>query len=170
VVLDADGIGSFAGRPEDLAAAPGELVLTPHPGELGRLLGRSTAEVEADRFAAAQEAAARTRSVVILKGAHSIVAGPEGDAWVCMDAVPALATAGSGDVLAGIVAGLAGRIVVEGGATPGAMAIAGASVVVHARAGAAWSARTGSDSGLLAGEIADAVPGVLGELRRARAS
>lgn len=169
LILDADGITCFAGRPEDLAAAPGDLVLTPHPGELGRLLGRPTAEIEADRFASAQEAAARSRAVVVLKGAHTIVAGPGGDAWVCMERAPALATAGSGDVLAGIIAGLSSGVPEQAGGVPRAMLVAATGVVVHARAGAAWSAaHGGADRGLLAGEIADGVPGVLGELMRWR--
>jgi hydroxyethylthiazole kinase-like uncharacterized protein yjeF len=172
VVMDADAITCFAGRPEDLAAAPGELVLTPHPGELGRLLGRPSAEIEADRFASVQEAAARTRSVVVLKGAHTLIAAPDGTTWVAMDRAPALATAGSGDVLAGLVAGIASGL--DDGAGPEAqrgMRCAAAAVVVHARAGMRWSARHGgADRGLLAGEIADAVPGVLADLAAREAS
>ncbi len=161
VVLDADAITCFGGRPEDLAAAPGELVLTPHPGELGRLLGRPSSEVEADRFAAAQEAAARTRSVVVLKGAHTLIAAPDGTTWVVMDRAPALATAGSGDVLAGIVAGVASGMR-EGDDVQRAMRCAAAAVVIHARAGLLWSTRHGgADRGLLAGEIAELVPEVL---------
>jgi NAD(P)H-hydrate epimerase len=163
VVLDADGITCFAGRPEDLAAAPGELVLTPHPGELGRLLGRPSSEIEGDRFAAAQEAAARARAVVVLKGAHTIVASPGGDTWVALDRAPALATAGSGDVLAGLIAALAGGLAPAGAApAPRSMIAAAAGVVIHARAAARWSEESGgADRGLLAGEIADHVPRVI---------
>lgn len=170
VVLDADGITCFAGRPEDLAAAPGDLVLTPHAGELGRLLGRPSAEIEADRLASAQEAASRSRAVVVLKGAHTIVASPEGEAWIALDRTPALATAGSGDVLAGLVAGLAtGLLPREARPVPRAMFDAAAAVVVHALAGGAWSQRHGgADRGLLAGEIADEVPGVVASLRGVR--
>jgi len=172
LVLDADGITCFAGRPEDLAAAPGELVLTPHPGELGRLLGRPSSEIEADRFASAQEAAARTKAVVVLKGAHTIVAGPDGDAWVCMEHAPALATAGSGDVLAGIVAGLSGSVTEtapgRSGGVSRAMRVAAAAVVVHARAGAAWMRETGADRGMLASEIAERVPAVVAQLMASR--
>lgn len=168
VVLDADGITCFAGRPEDLAAAPGDVVLTPHPGELGRLLGRPSSEIEADRFASAQEAAARTRAVVVLKGAHTIVAAPDGATWVALDRAPALATAGSGDVLAGLVAGLASGIAPpDARAVPRSMFAAAAAIVIHARAGASWSRRHGgADRGLLAGEIADLVPEVIASLRR----
>jgi hydroxyethylthiazole kinase-like uncharacterized protein yjeF len=164
LILDADGITCFAGRPDDLAAAPGQLILTPHPGELGRLLGRPTTEIEADRFASAQEAAARTRSVIVLKGAHTIVASPDGDAWVAIDRSPALATAGSGDVLTGLIAALGRAVHASDSAVPRAMLVAGAGVVLHALAAQAWTHRTGSDRGLLASEIADELPGVLGRL------
>jgi hydroxyethylthiazole kinase-like uncharacterized protein yjeF len=168
VVMDADAITCFGGRPEDLAAAPGDLVLTPHPGELGRLLGRPSAEIEVDRFASAQEAAARTRSVVVLKGAHTLIAAPDGTTWVAMDRAPALATAGSGDVLAGMVAGLAGALDdAAGPETQRAMRCAAAAVVAHARAGVRWSERLGgADRGLLASEIAALVPEVLAHLAR----
>ena len=104
LVLDADGLSAFAGRLEEMAARTAPTVLTPHPGELARLLGRSTPEVQADRLAAAREAARRAGAVVALKGDRSIVAAPDGEAWVNASGNPAMATGGSGDVLTGLLA------------------------------------------------------------------
>ena len=139
-VVDADAITHFVGRPEALAEARGQLVLTPHPGELGRLLGRSAAAIEQDRFGAVREAVARTRATVVLKGARTIIATPDGRLYICMAGNPALATAGSGDVLTGIIAAFACSL------PPDHAACAG--VLVHALAGDLWRARTGCDRGL----------------------
>ncbi|HEY8021098.1 MAG TPA: NAD(P)H-hydrate dehydratase [Thermoanaerobaculia bacterium] len=108
LVLDADGINAFAGRAEELGRSLDgrEAVLTPHPGELGRLLGISTRDVQADRPAAARRAAAATRAVVVLKGHRSLIATPEGDVHVNPTGNAAMATGGTGDVLTGIVAAL----------------------------------------------------------------
>lgn len=155
VVLDADALTLFAGHAKNLASSRAKLVLTPHSGEAARLLGVTAEEVEADRYAAARSLASSARAVVLLKGAHTLVAEPQGRVVVCPVACPALATAGSGDVLAGIVGALAGSL------APFEAAAAGA--LVHARSGEAW-ARQHGDRGLLAGEIADGVPGVLASL------
>jgi NAD(P)H-hydrate epimerase len=157
-VVDADAITHFTGRAEDLQKARGQLVLTPHPGELGRLLGRSARAIEQDRFGAVREAVARTRAIVVLKGARTIIATPDGRMHICMAGNPALATAGAGDVLTGIIAGLACTLPLDRAATAG--------VLVHALAGDLWRKRTGSDRGLLAGEIAEAVPGLVARLAR----
>jgi hydroxyethylthiazole kinase-like uncharacterized protein yjeF len=108
LVLDADGLNAFAGRAAELGrcCAGREAVLTPHPGELGRLLGMATAEVEADRLGAARRAAAEARAVVVLKGRRSLIATPEGDVHVNPTGNAAMATGGTGDVLTGIVAAL----------------------------------------------------------------
>lgn len=157
-VVDADAITHFVGRPEDLAKARGQCVLTPHPGELGRLLGRSAKAIEQDRFGAVREAVARTRATVVLKGARTIIATPDGRMFICMAGNPALATAGSGDVLTGMIAAFACSNPADQAACAG--------VLVHALAGDVWLARTGSDRGLLASEIADAVPPILAALSR----
>lgn len=157
VVLDADAISCFAERAEELRGAKGPRVITPHAGELARLLGTTSAEVERDRFAAAREAAEATEATVVLKGHRSVVASPSGELGVCMAGHPVLATAGSGDVLTGVVAAmLAGP--------PAADAAARAAVYLHARAGERWHERRGADRGLLAREIADALPAVMAEL------
>ncbi len=157
-VVDADAITCFVGRARDLAAAKGRVVLTPHPGELGRLLGCSGAEIEQDRFGRVAEAVKLTRSTVVLKGARTLVATPDGRIHVAVAGNPSLATAGSGDVLAGIIAAL--------GCTMKEDRAACAGVLTHALAADQWSAKTGSDRGLLAGEIADMVPAVVADLMR----
>ncbi|MCH7608584.1 MAG: NAD(P)H-hydrate dehydratase, partial [Chloroflexi bacterium] len=157
LVIDADGLNALAQTydwPEKLSAAA---VLTPHPGEMSRLLGRPIAEVEDDRVATAREAAARWRQVVVLKGAHTVVASPDGRAALSPFANPALATAGTGDVLSGIVGSLLAQ-----GAAPYDAAVAG--VYVHAAAGEAIREETG-DAGLLASDLLSRVPVVLKELR-----
>jgi ADP-dependent NAD(P)H-hydrate dehydratase / NAD(P)H-hydrate epimerase len=106
LVLDADGINAFAGRPEELAARRVPTVLTPHPGELGRLLGISTAEVQADRPAAARRAAAATGAIVVLKGSLTLIAAPGGGLYVNPTGNPGMASGGTGDVLTGILGGL----------------------------------------------------------------
>ncbi len=147
MVVDADALTLLAGRSGSLRAAK-NAVLTPHPGEAGRLLGKTAREVEADRFGAARELVAATGAVVVLKGAHTIVASPDGRMAVSPIACPALATAGSGDVLAGIIGATACSL------PPFEAACAG--VMVHGRAGEAWSrAHGGADRGMLASEIAD---------------
>jgi ADP-dependent NAD(P)H-hydrate dehydratase / NAD(P)H-hydrate epimerase len=106
LVLDADGVNAFAGRPEDLRERGAPTVLTPHPGELARLLGVTTASVSEDRLAAAREAAARTGAVVVLKGHRTLVASPDGPTAVNATGNPGLASGGSGDVLTGLLAAL----------------------------------------------------------------
>jgi ADP-dependent NAD(P)H-hydrate dehydratase / NAD(P)H-hydrate epimerase len=153
VVVDADALTMFAGRPGALTVAK-TAVLTPHPGELARLLGRSTAEIEANRFQSAREAATATGAVVVLKGAHTIVASPDSRMAIAPIVCPALATAGSGDVLGGVVAAMACSL------PPFEAACAG--VMMHALAGEAWTrAHRGADRGMLASEIADMLPDVL---------
>jgi hydroxyethylthiazole kinase-like uncharacterized protein yjeF len=158
-VVDADALTCFQGRPEVLRSAPGKLVLTPHAGELGRLLGRSAQAIEADRFGAVTEAARITGAIVVLKGARTVVATPEGHMHVCMAGNPALATAGAGDVLAGVIAALSCAL-------GDALTASCAGVLVHALAADRWRARVGTDRGLLASEVADEVPEVIARLQR----
>jgi NAD(P)H-hydrate epimerase len=106
LLLDADAINLLAGKPELLAGRDVPPVLTPHPGELGRLLGISTEEVVSDRLAAARSAARRSGSVVVAKGFGTIIAEPEGQAWVNPTGDVGLASGGSGDVLSGAIGAL----------------------------------------------------------------
>jgi len=155
IVADADAFTLHAGSPEDFAVAGGRVVLTPHSGELARLLGRTSDEVEADRFAAARVAAKRTNAVILLKGAYTIVVSPDERVVVTGAGGPALATAGSGDVLSGLIGALACSLPPFEAAWCGAF--------LHGVSGSAWQKEHG-DRGLLASEIADGLPGVLAAL------
>ncbi|HEU4392730.1 MAG TPA: NAD(P)H-hydrate dehydratase [Solirubrobacterales bacterium] len=149
LVIDADGLNAFAEHLGPVAAREAPTVLTPHAGELGRLLGRDSEEVGAHRLAAAREAARAAEAVVVLKGDDTIVSDGERVAVNTISA-PALATAGSGDVLTGIVAALLAR-----GLEPFAAACAG--VVAHARAGRAAAARIGAAESVIATDVIDSV-------------
>jgi holo-[acyl-carrier-protein] synthase len=147
-VLDADGIYAFAGAPEALRARP-NLVLTPHAGELAALLGRPVGEVAGEGLAAARHAAAATGQVVLLKGSSTIIATPAGDSRVVVQGPPQLASAGTGDVLSGVIGALLAK-----GLEPFEAAYAGAWI--HAEAG-----RLGSltdPQGVLAGDLVELLP------------
>ncbi|HET7453061.1 MAG TPA: NAD(P)H-hydrate dehydratase [Thermoanaerobaculia bacterium] len=151
-LFDADALNAFAGRPETFRrAAP--TIVTPHPGEAGRLLGRSTRAVQADRPAAAAELSRRTRAIAMLKGAGTISASPEGNLWLNSTGSPALAKGGTGDVLAGV-----GAAFLAQGLEAADAAVAAA--FVHGLAGE-WSGAERGERGTLASEVADAVAGVL---------
>jgi NAD(P)H-hydrate epimerase len=150
VVLDADALTCFEGRPEALAAAQGQRLLTPHPGELGRLLGTSAAGIEADRFGAVERAAARTGQTVLLKGAFTLVAAPGERVAVNPTGHPLLATGGAGDVLCGVLAALLVR------STPYRAACAGA--YLHGLAASELARERRVDRGVLAHEVAAQVP------------
>src|SRR5262249_13960949 len=105
VILDADGLNAFAGNLDALRERKSQfLVITPHPGEMGRLLGISNSAVQSDRVKAATEAARRGSVHVLLKGFHTVLAAPDGRIWVNTSGGPALAKGGSGDVLTGVLA------------------------------------------------------------------
>ena len=160
--LDADALHAFAGVLERLAARRVPRVLTPHPGEAAALLGSSAAEVNAARVEAAGELAARTGSVVLLKGAASVIAGPDGRIAVNATGGPALGTGGTGDVLLGMVSGLLAQ---------GSAAFEAAVVAAHWHGLAAdrLTERMGP-GGLLAGDVAAALPETGLSLRQAAAA
>ena len=107
IILDADGLNAFAGNLDVLRERKSQFVaITPHPGEMGRLLGISNANVQSDRVKAATEAARRGNAHVLLKGFHTVLAAPDGRLWVNTTGGPALAKGGSGDVLTGVLAAL----------------------------------------------------------------
>jgi hydroxyethylthiazole kinase-like uncharacterized protein yjeF len=106
VILDADGLNAFAGRASELEAPDRILVLTPHPGEMARLLGRSIDEVQSRRVEVARKAAADWNAFVVLKGHQTVIASPGGEAFINSTGNPGMGTAGTGDVLTGILAGL----------------------------------------------------------------
>jgi len=148
-VLDADALNALAEDPALLHRAAGEVVITPHPGEMARLLGATIAEVQADRIGVARRFAAMHRCVVILKGAATVVADPSGDAAICPTGNAGMATAGTGDVLAGLVAAL----LAQGMSAADA---ARAAVYVHGAAGDRMAARTGL-AGLVASDLLEGI-------------
>ena len=138
VVVDADGLTALAERPEALADAISPIVITPHDGEFARLFG---ADVPLDRVSGARDLARRLGVVVLLKGATTIVAAPGGEVRLVTSGSPRLATAGTGDVLTGVIAALVAR-----------------GPVLDASAAAAhWHGRAAAlgSSGLIAGDVPD---------------
>jgi hydroxyethylthiazole kinase-like uncharacterized protein yjeF len=157
LVIDADGLNAHAEDLESLAGRPAPAVLTPHDGELGRLLGRESDEVSAHRLQSARDAAARSECIVVLKGDDTIVAQPDGPTAVSPGASPALATAGTGDVLSGVIATLLAK-----GLEPFAAACAG--VLAHARAGQLTAKRFGADH-VIASDVIDSLPEAISRAR-----
>lgn len=150
LLIDADGLNAFAGRLGDLRQREAPTVLTPHAGELGRLLERDSGEVEAHRLACAREAAGAAGAIVVLKGDDTIVTDGTRTAVNAISA-PALATAGSGDVLSGVAAALLARF-------DDPFAAVCAAVVAHARAGLDAAARVGLAESVIASDVIDSVP------------
>jgi ADP-dependent NAD(P)H-hydrate dehydratase / NAD(P)H-hydrate epimerase len=152
-ILDADGLNAFAGRAHLLRDRNSRfLALTPHPGEMARLLGLSTAEVEADRVRCARNAAKNWNAHVILKGFHTLIAAPSAQVFVNTTGNPGLAKGGSGDVLTGIVSALVAQFPAEG--------FRALALGVYLHGLAADLLATGSDdlSGMLASDVAGIVP------------
>lgn len=154
LLLDADGLNAHEGDLEALGDRTAPTVLTPHEAELGRLLGCTAQEVADDRLASARQAALLSRSVVLLKGGDTIVVKPGGVAAINVCSTPALATAGTGDVLSGLIGTLLAK-----GMDPFAAAALGA--LAHGRAGVAAARRHGTDH-VVAGDVIDCLPGGLG--------
>jgi ADP-dependent NAD(P)H-hydrate dehydratase / NAD(P)H-hydrate epimerase len=150
-VLDAGAISAFAGNAELIAALPSpQRVLTPHPGELARLLSVDVKTIQDDRIAAASAAATRTGSIVLLKGSRSIIASPEGEIAINPTGNPGMASGGMGDVLGGIMAALLAR-----GCDPFEASCAAA--FVHGRAGDLLADDAG-ETGLAALDLAERLP------------
>ena len=147
VVIDADALTALAGHTEILAAMQAQKVLTPHPGEMARLTGLEIAEIEADRINIAKKYAEQWQAIVVLKGAPTVIGCPNGTVYVNSTGNSSLATGGSGDVLTGIIAGLAAQEISLQEA-----AICG--VYLHGLA----AELTGIDIGLAAGELAALLP------------
>jgi NAD(P)H-hydrate epimerase len=159
VVIDADGLFAFVGDPVALKARSAATVLTPHPGEAARLLGVSSQEVNRDRLGAARRLADLTACTVLLKGAATVAADPDGRAVVNPTGGPVLGSGGTGDVLTGLVAAfLAQRL------EP--LEAAALAAYVHGHAADRIAARSGS-SGALAGELARELPEATQALRQA---
>jgi len=150
VVLDADGLWHLGDDLAALRARPGPTVITPHAGEAARLLGTDRAHVEARRLHAARELAARSGAVALLKGPGTIVCAPGADPVVLEGGTPALATAGSGDVLTGVITALLARGL-------GARDAAICAAALHARA----AVMAGRGDGTIAGDIIESLPAAL---------
>jgi NAD(P)H-hydrate epimerase len=152
IVLDADGLNAHAGILGGLVTRQAPTVLTPHAGELGRLLERDSAEIERTRLAHVREAAEKAAAVVVLKGDDTLIADPAGRVAVSPGGSPALATAGTGDVLSGVIAALLAQ-----GLEPFTAAAAG--VYLHAEAGRLAARRLGVAEGVMASDVIAALPG-----------
>jgi NAD(P)H-hydrate epimerase len=162
LVLDADALNCLAGSTTDLTNARAPVVLTPHPGEMARLIDANPADVQRHRLQVARVAAERFRAVIVLKGARTVVADASGEAFVVPTGNPAMATGGMGDVLTGAIASLIAQ-----GLPPVAAGWAGA--YLHGLAGdLAASAR--GPAGILAREVADHLPAALRAVRAGTAA
>jgi hydroxyethylthiazole kinase-like uncharacterized protein yjeF len=106
LVVDADGLNAFEGRANELQGGNRPLVITPHPGEMARLAGCTTAEVQKDRLSVALKVASEHELIVVLKGHRTLVVTPDGEAWVNTTGNPGMSTGGTGDILTGMVAGM----------------------------------------------------------------
>jgi len=162
IVVDADGLNHLGANLAPVAAAQAPVVLTPHPGEAGRLLGIATADVERDRVAAVRAIAERSRAVVVLKGARTLVCdGSIADPLVTINPTgnPGMATAGAGDVLTGTIAALLGQGIAAADA-------ARAAVYAHGLAGDIAAAADG-EAGLIAGDLVGALPSAFTALESA---
>lgn len=156
LVVDADGLKLLAQLPDWPQRLPPVSVLTPHPGEMSVLTGLNAKALQADRIGAAEEFARRWEHVVVLKGAFTVVAAPDGRTALIPIATPALARAGTGDVLAGMVAGLCAQGV-------GAFDAAVAGAFLHGQAGLAAERLVGNPAAVLAGDVLAAIQEVMGE-------
>jgi len=153
MVIDADGLNNLVGRLDLLKQSRAPVVLTPHPGEMARLIGSTTAEVQADRLGVANEFVRRHPVTLVLKGARTIIASPSGAAAINSTGNPGMATAGTGDALTGMIAGLIAQ-----GHAPETAAHLG--VYLHGLAGDLAAAELGG-VGLLAGDLIHRIPSAI---------
>jgi NAD(P)H-hydrate epimerase len=161
LVLDADALNTLAITPEWWKRLTNDAILTPHPGEMARLTGMTADEVQADRLGIAKKMAAEWHKTIVLKGAYTVVAAPGGQSQVCNIANPGLASAGTGDVLSGAIAGL----VAQGLSLFDAAAC---GVYLHGMAGEMVRARLG-DAGMIASDLLIALPQVIKRLKEGEA-
>jgi NAD(P)H-hydrate epimerase len=157
LVIDADGLKLMARIKDWSKSLPAPAVLTPHPGEMAVLTGLSTEEIQADRTGIATKFAKEWGHVIVLKGAFTVIAAPDGTSTVIPIASPALARAGTGDVLAGLIVGLRAQ-----GLEAYDAAVAGAWI--HAQAGLIAADDLGATAAVLAGDVLEAVSDVMSDL------
>lgn len=156
-IIDASALNAFASRAHEINPRRLPRILTPHPGELARILGTDTVAIGNDRISAAREAARVTNCVVVLKGHQTLVAEPDGHVYVNPTGNPGMASGGMGDVLSGIIAALLAR-----GADPLDAACAG--VYLHGVAGDLVKEEMG-DTGLAAMDVAERIPRAIARVR-----
>ncbi|MDZ4800322.1 MAG: NAD(P)H-hydrate dehydratase, partial [Bryobacteraceae bacterium] len=156
MVLDADALNALAGYDEWHAPEAGSRILTPHPGEMARLTGVSVAEVQADRLGVARRYASAHACTVVLKGHRTVVALPDGRAWVNPTGSPSMATGGTGDILTGMIAGLV--------AQQDSLASVLAAVWLHGRAGEIGAKHLGEQC-LLATDLLTYLPEAMSDAR-----
>jgi NAD(P)H-hydrate epimerase len=160
VVLDADGLNAFAGRTKTLQTGERVRVLTPHPGEMGRLAEEKTSEIVAHRLELAREFAREHGVQLVLKGFRTLIASPEGPVWVNPTGNPGMATGGSGDVLTGIAAALLAQY-----ADRSPTEVTAAAVYLHGLAGDI-AARELGEASMIAGDILESLPGAYREIKQ----
>ncbi|OGW60270.1 MAG: hypothetical protein A2V83_09100 [Nitrospirae bacterium RBG_16_64_22] len=160
LVLDADALTLLAGKEAAVRRRRGITVLTPHPGEMARLIGGRVEQVQKDRVRAARDAAARYGAVVVLKGAGSVTALPDGRYWINRTGNAGMATGGTGDVLTGLIAAL----LAGGLPAPSAAPLA---VFVHGLAGDLAAEACGT-TGLIASDLARKIPRAFERIRACR--
>ncbi|HEY3298030.1 MAG TPA: NAD(P)H-hydrate dehydratase [Armatimonadota bacterium] len=153
LVVDADGLNCLAANPRILEGPHSNLIITPHPGEMSRLLGTTTAEIESNRLEAVREAASRFHCVAVLKGARTLIAHPSGRVFVNPTGNPGLATGGTGDVLTGIISGFLAQ-----GVDPIDAAVCG--VYIHGKSGDIAAERIGP-VGIIARDVIKCIPEAL---------
>jgi hydroxyethylthiazole kinase-like uncharacterized protein yjeF len=158
-VIDADGINAFQGHLNLLRQAKGEVVLTPHPGELARIMGMTPQDVNADRIGIGAKFVEKYGVNLLLKGARSILFTTDGGTFINPTGNPALAKGGSGDILTGFIGGLVAQ-----GYTLAQSTIVG--TYLHGYIADTWCADTGSDIDLLAGDLLDGVGRTMKEIER----
>lgn len=157
-VIDADGLNALAGSTDILKQRKAPTVITPHPGEMAKLLGVSSADVQRDRIFAASDFAERCSVTVVLKGAGTVIADPSGETFVNTTGNPGMATAGTGDVLAGMI----GSFMAQGFGPTMAACL---GVYLHGYAGD-LAAREKGQAGMIAGDIIDNIPKAIKEIAR----
>jgi len=159
IVLDADGLNAFAGAAPTLADRQAEhLVVTPHPGEMARLLGITPAEVQQDRVKVALHAARLWNAIVILKGYHTVLASPDGRVFINTTGNAGLAKGGTGDVLTGVLAAMTAQF-----GTKDWLRVLSLGVYLHGSA-ADHAIRWAGEAGLTASSVAMAVSGARSRL------
>ncbi|HEY6443463.1 MAG TPA: NAD(P)H-hydrate dehydratase [Candidatus Acidoferrales bacterium] len=152
IILDADGLNAFAGRAGELRDPKDTIAITPHPGEMARLAGCTTHEVQSRRVELAIECAADWNAQVILKGHHTVTASPDGSTWINSTGNPGMGTGGTGDVLTGMLAGLTAQY--RDAPWPLVLAF---GVYLHGLAGDIAYAETG-EAPLMASDVIRAIP------------